>query len=100
MGFSRVLCLMAFLVQVPGLARAQQSPPDARSPLFKLLFDWHDAREEVPATPAEKKSFLAALNRAIDWGANVDAADKNGQTPLILASYWAVWRTDGVEFNA
>jgi Ankyrin repeat len=97
--FFRVLCLVAFLIQVAGQVSAQQAIPDARSSLFKMLFDWHDAREKAPATPAEKKSFLAALNIAIDWGADLNGADKDGQTPLTLASYWAAWRTDGVEFN-
>jgi ankyrin repeat protein len=66
--------------------------------LVETFMSWRGA-QDVKVSPEAMKSFLAKVSSVIDSGADVNTPDKFGNRPLLLASYWAAWRSDGENFN-
>lgn len=76
----------------------QQSSAEKVQPLVEIFRSW-DEVENSKLNPEDIESLAANLQAAIEKGANVNASDKFGNTPLLIASYWAAWRGDGHHFN-
>lgn len=74
------------------------SPPVVKRPQLVAEFSsWSKVHDEV--TPREIKLFVGKVSTLIDEGADVNACDEFGNCPLLFASYWAAWRSDGQHFN-
>ncbi len=83
-----LIVAMVFFANGNGSAQSSEGTP-TRKRLIDAIFP---VSEDDIGNP---KTLIARIGTAIDTGADIDAADDYGNTPLFTAVYWAaIWAGD------
>jgi hypothetical protein len=94
-----VIALAALALWQTNEAHAQSVPPNIARPRLVDVFSSWQGKQDGKVRSGEMPAFLKAINAAIDGGADIDAPDQYGNNPLLVATYWAAWGSDGNNFN-
>jgi hypothetical protein len=87
-----LLICLSILIACGSFSISYAQPDTLASTPKRLIDVFGPAPQEVIGNP---KAFIAKIAPAIDAGADIEAADDYGNTPLMTAVYWAtMWGGD------